>query len=206
MRLATPAEQWHRRTLGLWMFLGTLVMLFAAFTSALVVRASGEDWQSLQLPPVLWLNLAVIGASSVALEAARRVRRAGAKHPKYSKHPPGATHPPREDTSGRLRLALVALSAMLGVVFLAGQVVAWQQLMRRGVYLPSSPYSSFLYLLTGLHGVHVIAALGFLLFLAFRTVTGARADEWPYLARSVATFWHFLAVTWLYLFIVLELA
>ena len=177
------AARWHVRNVGLWMFLGTVVMLFAAVTSAMVVRASASDWRSVDLPAALWLNTALIIASSAILERARR-----------------------RGVRCRTTAVSVAAATVLGIAFLVGQIVAWGELMRAGLYLPTNPSSSFLYLFTGIHAVHVIAALVALGYLFFRTVRRPDADEWPYLANAVSTFWHFLAATWLYLFVILQFA
>jgi len=163
--------------LGVWMFLATLVMLFASFTSVYIVSRSAADWAPVSLPRILWLNTAILVASSAALEQARRARR----------------------YSGRAAARWVAAAAGLGILFLGGQVGAWQVLASRGVYLPTGTYGAFVYLLTGAHGVHVIAGLALLMCTASRTWT-ARADERT-LARLFAasvTFWHFLAALWLY--------
>jgi cytochrome c oxidase subunit III len=178
------AERWHLREIGLWMFLGTLVMLFAAFTSALVVRRSGTDWRGVDLPPILWVNTLVLMASSVALESARRK----------------GLLAPRAASRG------VSLTCGLALTFFVGQVVAWRQLVRAGVFLPSNPASSFFYILTGLHGLHLLAAFGFLLYLLLKTMRGRDSEQWPYLANMVATFWHFLGGVWVYLMIVLRLS
>ena len=117
------AERWHLREIGLWMFLGTLVMLFAAFTSALVVRKSSADWVDVRLPVVLWVNTAVLLLSSLTLERAKRAGRAA----------------PRAAAKG------VAASCVLGAVFFGGQIEAWRELVRAGVYLPTTPAASFFY-------------------------------------------------------------
>jgi cytochrome c oxidase subunit 3 len=166
--------------LGIWMFLATVVMLFAAFTSAYIVRRSAPDWAPIQLPGMLWVNTAVLVASSVALEwgrlASKRSRAATARYG-------------------------VSAAAGLGLIFLAGQVAAWRELVAGGVYVPTSPHSSFFYILTGIHGVHVAAGL----VLLFYTVThiwnvSARLDGGApaRLIAASATFWHFLAVLWVY--------
>jgi cytochrome c oxidase subunit 3 len=94
--------------------------------------------------------------------------------------------------------------AGLGLVFLAGQVTAWRELVAQGVYLPTSPHSSFVYILTGVHGVHVAAGLVLLIYTATRMWNvSARPDREAATARLItasATFWHFLAVLWLYVF------
>jgi cytochrome c oxidase subunit 3 len=166
--------------LGLWIFLGTVTMLFAAFTSAYLVRRSGADWRPVALPPVLWMNTAVLFASSLALEAARRLgldRRAIAAGSAY----------------------LIALA--LAVAFLAGQVVAWRQLVSAGIYLPTNPSSSFFFMLTGAHAVHVVAAVGVIAWGAFVTWTVGRRDpvRWRTTTDACCLFSHFLFGVWLYL-------
>ncbi|MBI3494324.1 MAG: cytochrome c oxidase subunit 3 [Acidobacteria bacterium] len=173
--------------LGLWIFLATVTMLFAAFTSAYIVRRSGTDWRPIALPSVLWLNTLVLAASSLALEVARW-----------------------SGTGSRWRAASVAFAAAiaLGFAFLGGQVLAWRQLMAVGLYAPASPHSSFFYMLTAVHGLHVIAALAVLAWGAVRTWTGAgRRDlrQWTGLVGICRTFWHFLGGVWIYLFVLLSI-
>jgi len=169
--------------LGVWMFLATVVMLFAAFTSAYIVRLTGSDWVSIELPWILRVNTAVLVASSLALEGGRFAGRRG------------------KIVSARHGLSA---AAGLGLLFLAGQATAWRELAARGVYLPTSPHSSFVYILTGVHGVHVAAGLVLLIYAATRMWNvSARLDRDAATARLItasATFWHFLAVLWLYVF------
>jgi cytochrome c oxidase subunit 3 len=173
--------------LGLWMFLATVTMLFAAFTSAYLVRQGGDDWQRIDLPGVLWLSTLVLAASSAAVERAR-----GSAAQRQWTHASAA----------------MAVALALGVVFLAAQAAAWRSLMAAGVYLPATPHSSFFYLMTGVHGVHVAAALLVLLWAALRTWDGTgRRDpqRWRQAMSRCRTFWHFLLGVWLYLFVVLSL-
>jgi cytochrome c oxidase subunit 3 len=176
------AERWHLREIGLWMFLGTLVMLFAAFTSAIVVRRGGSDWRGIDLPALLWLNTAAIAASSVSFEHAKK----------------------RGITAPRTAVAGLGLTCVLGLAFLAGQLTAWREMIDAGLFLATSPHASFFYILSGLHGVHLAAALILLVYLFAKTVSGGDAAEWPFLAGLVSMFWHFLAGTWLYLMILLR--
>lgn len=180
--LSEVERRWRIRELGLWMFLGTVVMLFAAFTSALVVRRSGQDWIAFDLPGLLWFNTGVIALSTLTLEAARRIgsRARGA-----------AT-------------ALVVATSALGLMFLAGQLAAWRVLVAAGVFLQTNPSSGFFYILTGAHAVHLAAALAVLFWLFAWTIRRRREDEWPYFMNLASTFWHFLTVVWLYLFVVLQ--
>jgi cytochrome c oxidase subunit III len=187
---STP-ERWHVREIGLWMFLGTIFMLFAAFTSAYVVRRSGGDWVPVRLPLVLWLNTAVLLASGVLVEGAKR-----------------AAAPTRVAAGGLLAACLLA------ALFLAGQIEAWRELVATGVYLRTNPASSFFFILTGVHGVHLLAAFVALAYLlgctlqraATAPVIPAPDDDWPALAGLVTTFWHFLTAVWIYLLLMLQFA
>jgi cytochrome c oxidase subunit 3 len=162
--------------LGVWMFLATILMLFAAFTSAYVVRRSGSDWASIDLPQMLWVNTAVLIASSLALEGGRRARSRG------------------RSVSARWGLS-VAIG--LGLLFLVGQLTVWRELVGRGVYLPTSPHSAFVYILSGIHGLHILAGLLLLVY----TLTKMDRRAATRLLMASATFWHFLAVLWIYLFV-----
>lgn len=165
--------------LGLWLFLGTVTMLFAGFTSAYLVRQAGPDWQPLPRPPILWINTGVLVLSSVLLEVGRRRRRA-------------------------LRRWILGATG-LGVLFLFGQLLAWRTLRAQGIYLPTNPHSSFFYILTGAHGAHVLGgviALLSVLALAWRDALGERTARRLSLC---AVYWHFVGGLWLYLLFVLFL-
>lgn len=173
--------------LGLWMFLATVVMLFAAFTSAYIVRRASSDWVAIDLPALLWANTSVLVASSVFLEIARAAF--------------------RRDRAFGARAGMLG-AAGLGLVFVVGQVVVWRQLAARGVFVPTSPHSSFVYLLTGAHGLHVVAGIVLLLYAAIRLWRHGAGSAHSGMNRVLsvsATFWHFLAALWLYVFALVAL-
>jgi cytochrome c oxidase subunit 3 len=168
------------------MFLATVTMLFAAFTSAYIVRRSGSDWQRVALPATLWWNTALLAGSSVALEVAW-------------------WHGSRRLWRSSVGAFVAAL--MLGVGFVAGQITAWRQLVAVGVYLPSNPFASFFYMMTGAHAVHVLAALAVLIWGLAATMTerGRRQPRrWDSTMAMCRTFWHYLGAVWLYLFLLLS--
>jgi cytochrome c oxidase subunit 3 len=179
-----PAERDDLVQLGVWMFLATVVMLFAAFTSVYIVHRSAAGWAPIELPGLLWLNTAVLAASSLAIERGRLLA-----------------------ASGRTSSAAwaVAAATVLGLVFLGGQYAVWQALAARGVLLPTSAHGAFVYLLTGAHGIHVVAGVVLLAFSAVRTgLSGQRLDPASLrLLTAAATFWHFLAALWAYVFLLL---
>src|SRR6266566_2728156 len=134
---------------GLWILLTAIIMLFAGLSSAYIVLRGVPAWQNIELPSLLWPNTAILLMSSVALEISRRAVRRG-------------------DMQSMKRW--LAAGGVLGLAFLAGQLAAWQQLVNAGVYLPSTLQSSFFYIFTGLHGVHLlggIVALSWVLMRAF---------------------------------------
>ena len=171
------AHALRRYKTGMWVGLGAMVMLFAAFTSALVVRkgASG-DWRPIALPALLWLNTAVLALSSLTMEQARR--RAG---------------------------FWLQLTAGLGLVFLAGQVAAWRQLAAAGAYLASNPSSSFFYLLTGAHGLHLAGGVLALFYVVFRASRGRAWINRQAALETTALYWHFMDGLWIYLLLMLLL-
>src|SRR5262245_16597758 len=180
-----PRLRDDQRQLGLWMFLGTVTMLFAAFASAYVVRRSGTDWQHVALPSILWLNTLVLAVSSVVLEMAAR----------YGHR--------RRWSFAR---AAFAGAFVLGLVFLGGQVSAWQTARSAGIYLPASPHASFFYVLTGAHAIHVVAALAVLGWgLALTRRAERNPAAWDARLSICRTFWHYLGAVWIFLFALMTL-
>jgi cytochrome c oxidase subunit 3 len=170
---------------GLWILLTAVIMLFAGLSSAYIVLRGMPSWQNIELPSLLWPNTAILLMSSVAIELSRRAIR-------------------RNDAQSMKRWLGVA--GVLGLGFLIGQVAAWQQLVNEGVYLPTTLQSSFFYILTGLHGVHLLGGvigLCFVLGKALRNRLTAFAHE-P--LQLCAMYWHVMDALWLYLFLLLLLS
>jgi cytochrome c oxidase subunit III len=167
---------------GIWVALAAISMSFAALTSALVVRRGGAvDWRHFTLPSVLYLNTVVLFASSITLELGRR-RIATFMGGLRS----GAANPAR----------WLYVTLLLGLLFVAGQYVAWRQLSAQGLYLATNPSSSFFYVFTAAHGLHVLGGLGGL---------GHVIDKLNKLVLRRSTldatsrYWHFMDLLWVYL-------
>jgi cytochrome c oxidase subunit III len=166
---------------GIWVVLAYITMTFLAFTSALVVRqGSALDWRHLTLPPVLYLNTLILLASSFTVEMGRRQIRA------FMTAKTMLANPAR----------WLNISLLLGCLFVAGQFVAWLQLRSRGLYLATNPNSSFFYVLTVAHALHVLGGLGGLTRvirkLSHSTLRKSTLD-------ATVTYWHFMDGLWAYL-------
>jgi cytochrome c oxidase subunit 3 len=177
----------NRYRLGIWVALASIVMMFTSLSSAYLVRAGvSNDWYPLAVPQILYLSTALIVISSGTLELARRKLKASV-------------------LDGYSRWLII--TAFLGVAFLVSQLVAWRQLAGRGIYVASNPHSSFFYLLTAAHAIHLLGGLVALLYLVVRTrqVLGANAVDANRraIADAVSIYWHFMDVLWIYLFVLL---
>ncbi|HVQ37264.1 MAG TPA: heme-copper oxidase subunit III [Pyrinomonadaceae bacterium] len=176
-----------RYRIGMWVALAAILMMFTALTSAYIVRsASASDWQPLKMPRILLLSTALILVSSLTLETARRKLKA---------------------TAVSLHRRWLMVTATLGLGFLVSQLIAWKQLVGQGVYVSSNPHSSFFYLLTATHGVHLLGGLMSLVYLSLRTRPGGEGElavvKRQGAADAVTLYWHFMDVLWLYLFVLL---
>ena len=194
-RDATPQQY----RIGMWLALSAILMMFAALTSAYVFRSARtqQEWQSFAVPQMLWVSTLLILASSVTFEAARRAERRG-----------------RQAFYRRWLLA----SLLLGFGFLVSQLLAWRQLVGQGIYLATNPHSSFFYLLTGLHAIHLLGGIIGLSYLAIRTrreavaaasassSAGSNVDRKRRASvEAIGLYWHFMDGLWVYLFALLFL-
>ena len=166
---------------GLMVLLAAVVMFFAALTSAFIVRRGlSNDWLTTRMPWLIWLNTAALLASSLALEMARRALKAG-----------------RRESFNRLWTAGTAL----GVVFLAGQYAVWLQLRSQGIYMATNPSSSFFYVLTAAHAIHLIGGVAALVYVSVQALRLRLGPSKRTAIDVSAVYWHFLDGLWVYLLI-----
>ncbi|MBP1883738.1 cytochrome c oxidase subunit 3 [Sinorhizobium mexicanum] len=164
---------------GLGVFLAVVGALFTLFISAYFMRMASSDWSPLPLPRFLWINTGILALSSGTLHWAKLEAER------------------RNDEAARTSL-LVALAA--GLAFLVGQLFAWRALSSAGYFLTSSPANSFFYMLTGMHGLHIIGGIAVLARVILRT-WDAPIDRRAHLSIGLcATYWHFMLAVWLVLF------
>lgn len=174
----------HPKKFAMWLFVASVGMLFASLTSAYIVRQAEGNWLYFDLPATLYWTTGIIIVSSVTMQMAYWAA--------------------KKDLLERVKI-LTMITMGLGLIFLVGQWMAWSELVNRSIHLVGNPSGSFLYIITGLHGLHIISALIYLVIVlvsAYRFKIHSRS-----LARieMCTTYWHFLGGLWLYLFIFLLL-
>jgi len=164
-------------TIGLGVFLAVVSSLFALFISAYFMRMQVADWAQMPAPKVLWFNTGVLILSSVALQYAQVAARRG-----------------RMEGVG---------DGLFAFTFLVGQLFAWQQLNAAGYFLATNPANAFFYLLTGLHGLHLLGGLVALVLTIDKVWRGFELPQVRLSVKLCAIYWHYLLLLWLVLFTLL---
>jgi cytochrome c oxidase subunit III len=161
----------------------SIVMFFMALAVTFLVRKMGSDWVPVHLPFMVWVNTIVLLASSGTMELARRKQAAG-------------------DLQGFRTMWQITTG--LGLLFLIGQVVAWRELLDKGFYVSTNPASSFFYIFTAAHGVHLLGGVGALLYVLFRNFEQTKLTQ-SVAAEVTSHYWHFMDGLWLFLLALLYL-
>lgn len=180
-----PTLGMHPKKFAMWLFIVSIIMLFGGLTSAYLVRRAEGNWLEFELPKIFYYSTAVIVLSSITM------------HWAYVSA--------KKDELGKLKIALW-LTFLLGMVFLAMQWMGWVELVNMGVFFAgsqSNPAGSFLYVLSGLHGLHLIGGLVFLLLIIVAAVRLQIHGKAMVRMDMCATYWHFLDLLWVYLFVFL---
>jgi cytochrome c oxidase subunit 3 len=181
---AEPTYSMNPKKFILWLFIVSIVMIFAALTSAYIVRQAEGNWLQFEMPTMLYISSVVILLSSATL------------HWSYISA--------KKDKLANLKIGII-LSTLLGLVFLATQFEAWKELVAMDVYFVGNPAGSFLYVLTGLHAFHLIFGVIFLIIVLISSFRDKVHSKDLNLMEMGATFWHFLGGLWIYLFLFLLL-
>ena len=174
----------HPQKFALWLFIVTVMMIFAAMTSAHIVRQADGNWLSYDMPQMLTISTIIIALSS------------GFLHWAYMSA--------KKDKLAQLKLAMTG-AVVLGLAFLATQFAAWGQLVDAGVYFVGNPGGSFMYVITGLHGAHLISGVIYLIYVLVQTFRFKVHAKNMLNMEMCTTYWHFLGGLWVYLFIFLYL-
>lgn len=173
---------------ALWLFMVSVIMIFGALTSAYIVRQAEGNWLDFEMPSMFWITSAMILASSVTM------------HWAYLSA--------KKDNHEMAKVAMV-ITVILGTGFLVGQWLGWNELVANGIYLvgreSSGVSGSFLYVISGLHGVHVISGVIFLAVVLVNVFRLKIHSKNLSQIEMCTTYWHFLDGLWLYLFVFLLL-
>lgn len=184
---ARKPRSMNPKKFALWLFIVSVVMLFGAWTSAYIVKRAEPGWSSFELPGEFWFSTAIIILSSVTMVWAYLSA--------------------KKDNIAHAKLAL-ALTTGLGVTFLVGQWLAWQKMVEMNYYFAgssSNSSSSFIYVLSGFHGLHIISGLIFLVIVLVATFRYKVHSKNMLRMEMCSTYWHFLGGLWVYLFVFLLL-
>lgn len=173
-------NQIHPLKFALWVGIGSIVMMFGAFTSAYIVRRSAGNWLEFKLPDIFFLNTAVIVASSFALHFAYTSFKKG-NEKRYK--------------------ALLLTTFALGIAFVVLQYFGWKAMSEIGATFVANPSSSFIYVISGLHAAHVLGGVAALIvamvhayMLPFKPTVRRRQRF-----ELVCHYWHFVGALWVYL-------
>src|SRR5690606_27929973 len=172
----------HPKKFAIWLFIVSVVMIFAGLTSAFIVRQSEGNWLEYELPNILWFTSGIIILSSFFMQWALKSA--------------------KKDQLENLKSGLI-ITTLLGIVFLVGQWFSWVALVDIDVYFVGNPAGSFLYVLTGLHAVHLLSGVIFLIIMLISSFRYQVHSKRLVKLEMCATYWHFLGGLWLYLFIFL---
>lgn len=176
----------HPKKFAMWLFIATVVMLFAALTSAYIVRQAEGNWLLFDLPSLFYVNTAVIIVSSLTMQ--------------------WAYWSAKRDQLEKTKLA-ISITSVLGIAFLIGQIMAWGQMVDQNIYFVgdrgSAVSGSFVYVLSGLHGAHIISGVVFLLIVLLSTLRYKVHSRNMTQMEMCTTYWHFLGGLWLYLLLFL---
>ncbi len=172
----------HPHKFILWLFIVTIIMIFASMTSAFIVKQADGSWLDYELPSIFWFTTSVIITSSGLLQ--------------------WAYFAAKQDQFNRVKV-LVGLTTLLGLVFLAGQWLSWGQLVAMDVYFVGNPAGSFIYVLTGLHAFHLITGIVFLIIVLISAFRYRVHSKNLVRMEMCTTYWHFLGALWVYLLVFL---
>jgi cytochrome c oxidase subunit 3 len=200
----------RRARLGMLVAITAIVMVFVSFSSAYLVRQGlptldprtntlVRDWFPVPLPRLLLINTLVLLLSTITMELARRqaVREAA-----WTQVAAVSGVAPKQETG----IQWLGLTALLGFTFLTGQWMVWRELAARGFYLSTSPSSSFVYLLTGTHGVHLLGGVLALIAAGGASLLHKPVDSRRIILDVTGWYWHFMSLLWIYVLCLLKFA
>lgn len=172
----------HPHKFTLWVAIGSILMMFAGLTSAYIVKRNQAGWVSFELPVAFWYSTAAIVLSSITLYMASRAF--------------------NERAMGKYR-RLIAATLALGVLFMALQFIGFRDLWNQGLTLTASVSYSFLYVIVGLHALHLLGGIAALVVMSLRAFSMKTRSYSNVPVQLINTYWHFVDILWIYLLVFL---
>lgn len=170
----------HPHKFTLWVGMGSIIMMFAGLTSAYIVKSNQPKWLTFDMPVLFRYSTAVILLSSVTIQMAlSEFKNRGMA--RYRK--------------------LITATLMLGCLFITLQILGFSQLWKSGITLTGSGAAPFMYVIFGLHGLHVLGGIIALLVIFLQAFSSRRRNYNPVPVEVISTYWHFVDILWVYLFI-----
>lgn len=178
--MSTQRNRIHPHKFTLWVALGSIIMMFAGLTSAYIVKGSQPEWATVEVPSIFYYSTGVILISSITVQMALKAFK---------------------ERRMKAYRRLISITAILGTLFIIMQVVGFSQLWNTGVNMRGSGAGQFLYIIFGLHGLHVLGGVIALLNMFIRAYTSRVRNYNPVSVELAATYWHFVDLLWIYLFV-----
>jgi len=170
----------HPHKFTMWVAIGSIVMMFAGLTSAFIVKSNQADWKSVAMPGIFWASTGAILLSSLTIHLALRSF--------------------RQREMQRYRFLLVS-TLLLGILFVIFQWLGFSELWSQEIRLKGAGAGQFLYVIFGLHALHVVGGVITLLVIAIKAVTGRKKSYSQVPVEVAATYWHFVDLLWIYLMV-----
>jgi cytochrome c oxidase subunit 3 len=170
----------HPHKFTLWVALGSIIMMFAGLTSAYIVKSNQPKWIVFDMPLIFWYSTAVMLVSSLTMQLAIKEFK---------------------DRKLGIYRSLMVVTLVLGSLFIVLQYLGFAQLWNSGVTLVGSGAAPFMYVIFGLHGLHVAGGIVALVLMIIKAFNSRRRSYDPVPVEIVGTYWHFVDILWIYLFI-----
>lgn len=178
--MSTQRNKIHPHKFTLWVGLGSIIMMFAGLTSAYIVKGSQPEWTTVEMPRIFYISTAVMLLSSLTIQMALKAFK---------------------ERKMKLYRRLISVTAVLGTVFIGMQLAGFNQLWQTGNQMRGSGAGQFLYIIFGLHGLHVLGGVIALLVMFVKAYTSRVRNYNPVSVELASTYWHFVDLLWIYLFI-----
>ena len=178
--MSTQRNKIHPHKFTLWVGLGSVIMMFAGLTSAYIVKGSQPEWSTVEMPRIFYYSTAAIIGSSICIQMALKAFK---------------------ERKMKLYRRLISATALLGTLFMVMQIIGFSELWEKGVNLRGSGAGQFLYIIFGLHVLHVLGGVVALLVIFIKAYTSKVRNYNPVTVELASTYWHFVDLLWIYLFV-----